>query len=375
MTYFDNAATTYPKTPALYNQLTDLYKEVGVNASRGKYKQAASMKDIEQRLRTNIATLFGLVDSSKVVLTPSSTISLNQILQGIDYSEIKTVYISPFEHNSVYRPLLSLQEQYGFALEVIPFDGFEWNEAKTNLAFQVKQPELVVLNHASNVFGNILPVKQIFDLAKQSGSITVLDASQTASLLDIDLKVIKADFVSFAGHKTFYGPSGIGGFVINSDINLNPVLFGGTGINSEDIGMPETYPERFEVGSMNSLGIIGLDLSLNWLLEQGLDNVRVRKQNNFSHLFEVLSGHDEITLVYGEDNVGIVSCLFEDYSPQDMALLLDEYNVSVRVGLHCAPLAHKHMNTVPNGTVRFSVGYFNTPDDFDKLEEVLKDLI
>ena len=377
MAYFDNSATSYPKPEVFYANIAEIFQTCGVNASRGKYKQSSEMKKIEERLRANLASdkFFNVCESHKIIFTASCTVALNQILQGLDYVNIKTVYISPFEHNAIYRTILYLQSLYNFDLEFIPFNKFEWEEGKTKLHFISKSPDLVILNHASNVFGNILPVSEIFTLAKQYDAVTILDCAQTAGVIDVDLQNSNVDFAAFAGHKCLYGPSGIGGFAINSKKTLKPVLFGGTGINSEEVGMPNSLPERYEVGSMNSLGIIGLDLSLNWLLETGLKNIRTKKCENFQKLIDILKKHDEITPIYGDYNVGVVSCLFEDNDPQEMGMFLDHNDISVRVGMHCAPLAHNHLNTVPSGTVRFSVGYFNTDEDFNALDEALYEIL
>jgi cysteine desulfurase family protein len=376
MPYFDNSATSYPKPEVFYANLAENFRNFGVNASRGRYKQSSEMKKVEERLRANLASqnIFN-ADAGKIILTPSSTVALNQILQGLDYSDIKTVYISPFEHNAVYRTILYLQSKYDFDLELIPFNKFEWDEGKTKLDFSSKNPDLIVMNHASNVFGNILPVAEIFSLAKQYDAITILDCAQSAGVINVDLQKLKVDFATFAGHKNLYGPSGIGGFVINSNIPLQPVLFGGTGVNSEEIEMPDTLPERYEVGSMNSLGIIGLDLSINWLLKKGVEHIRAKKQDNFQKLLDGLRKYDGITLLYGDQNIGIVSCLFENHNSQEVGSFLDRNDIAVRVGLHCAPLAHNHLGTEPSGTVRFSVGYFNTNEDFIALDKALDKLL
>ena len=389
MPYFDNSATSYPKPEVFYANLAESFRKYGVNASRGKYKQSSKMKEVEERLRANLAseTFFNVCESRKVIFTASCTIALNQVLQGLDYANIKTVYISPFEHNAVYRTIMHLQSMHSFDLEIIPFNEFEWAEAKTKLHFSSKKPDLVILNHASNVFGNILPVEKIFSLAKEHEAITILDCAQSAGVIDVNLKKLNADFACFAGHKSLYGPSGIGGFAINptsEDNNLkngrkptflHPILFGGTGINSEETAMPSSLPERYEVGSMNSLGIIGLDLSVNWLLETGLENINKQKKENFKKLLSVLKTYDEIKLIYGENNVGVVSCQLEDNNPQEMGMFLDQHDISVRVGMHCAPLAHKHMGTAPAGTVRFSTGYFNTDDNFEAFDEALYEIL
>ena len=317
MTYFDNAATTFPKPDIFYEKFIENIRLCGVNGSRGKYKKAAGMKNIEQSLRSSLAEYFGINEPNRVIFTASATVALNQVLQGLDYAKIKTVYISPFEHNSVYRPLIYLKNIHNFDLEFIPFEKIEWNKNKTKLLFDSKKPDLVVLNHSSNVFGNILSVEKIFSLAKNYNAITILDTAQTAGLLDMNMKKMNADFSCFAGHKGLYGPSGIGGFAINSNIKLKPILFGGTGINSEDIDMPNSFPERYEVGSMNSMGIIGLHLSVKWLFDVGLEPIRKQKEDNFNKLLNILKSYNEIKLIYGENNSGVVSCIFNDYSSQE----------------------------------------------------------
>ncbi|UDQ96971.1 aminotransferase class V-fold PLP-dependent enzyme [Lentisphaerota bacterium WC36G] len=373
--YLDNAATSYPKAPNFYEETMELYKELGVNASRGKYSVAEKMLNIELDLRKKIANIFNISNSKNVILSSSATVALNQIIQGIDYSDVKHVYISPFEHNAVYRPLLYMQKQFGFKILQIPFNKFSWDKNKTKVLFESQKPDVVVMTHASNVFGNILPVKEIFSMAKEYESLNILDTAQTAGLLEINLKELRVDFAAFAGHKSLYGPSGIGGFVINSNYVLKSILFGGTGINSEDVGMPSSYPERYEVGSMNSLAIIGLNTSLEWLLEKEIEKIRLQKIQNFKKLISELSYFNEdIKLIYSDDNVGVLSCIFNDYSCQEMGLILDEAGICTRSGLHCAPLAHKHIGTIDSGTVRFSLGYFNIQSEFNELNIILNSI-
>lgn len=375
MIYFDNAATTYPKPKILYKETMNLYEKIGVNASRGRYVVAEEMNILLNDLKMNLRKLFRCKQSVKVILNSSSTISLNQIIQGLDYSSINNVYISPFEHNSVYRPLLAMQKKYEFKIIQLPFDEFEWNENKTKLFFSTNKPDVVICTHASNVFGNILPIEEIFRISKEYNSINILDAAQTAGLLDIDANKMNIDFLAFAGHKSLYGPTGIGGFVYNSDKELSPILFGGTGINSEEEEMPNSIPERFEIGSLNSLGVIGLKLSTDWVLGKGLENIRKRERDNLILLENVLKDFEEIKFKISEESIGIISATFDNYSPGEMAEILSDYGVAIRSGLHCSPLSHKHKTTFPNGTVRFSVGYFNKNEDFDDLKKILEELL
>ena len=375
MTYFDNAATTYPKPKEVYENTMKLYSEIGINSSRGKYSKADEMNEITMQLRMNIAAIAGVKYDENIILTPSATVALNQIIQGIDYSLIKNVYISPFEHNAVYRTILAMKDKYNFELSYIPFDSFEWNKSKTEIFFNSQQPNLIILTNASNVFGNILPVEEIFELGKKYNAITVLDAAQTFGLIELKLNKI-IDFMVFAGHKTLYGTSGIGGFIYNNkNIRLSPILFGGTGINSEEKKMPDSIPERFEAGSHNILGIIGLKISTDWVLNTGIKEINNKEKENYEKLIKILERYEDMQIFKSERTVGIVSCKFKRFSPGEIGEIFNEYGIAVRTGLHCSPIAHKFIGTQLDGTVRFSVGYFNSDEDFENLEECLDEIL
>lgn len=370
MIYFDNAATSFPKAPTLQAELGALYAQIGVNPSRGHYGVSQELSKQIQEARDQIANHFN-VNSKGVIFSPSATYSLNQIISGLSYEKIKNVYISPFEHNAVLRPLYFLQKQNHFRLSFLPFNGFKWDQDKTEKLFRLSPPNLIVCTHASNVFGNILPIKEIFELGKEYSSITVLDCAQTAGLIPTDLQDLHADFASFAGHKTFYGPSGIGGLIINSSISLNPIVLGGTGINSAEKEMPLDLPERFEAGSLNTLGILGLLLSTKWLNRQ--QDIVERKNELFHLLYDRLMNCFGIRIITEPSipNVGIISCVWESCSPTEVGMFLDRHEICVRTGMHCAPIAHEHMHTAPEGTVRFSLGVFNSKHEIESLSACL----
>lgn len=378
MIYFDNAATSFPKAPPIYSDMGPLYQRIGVSPMRGSYAIAKELGALVDDLRNRLAMIFGVSDSGRVIITPSATVALNQVIHGIDFNTIKNVYISPFEHNAVIRPLKAQQKKFNFALHILPFSAFSWDEEKTKLFFKNKSPDLVFCTHASNVFGNVLPVKRIFQLGKKYGAINILDCAQTAGLLDTNLVQLQADYAVFAGHKTFYGPSGIGGLIINSSYQLMPLIFGGTGMNSEDEDMPDSTPERYEAGSLNSLGIIGLSLAIDWLNSVGTHNILKRKSDITAGLFDALAEHKDIFRIVSDrsvENVGIVSVTPQDYLPSEIAMILDTAGICVRHGLHCSPLAHKHIGTVNGGgTVRFSVSYLNTEDNIISLNNILGDI-
>lgn len=226
MIYLDNAATTFPKPECLYNAVNECMKSFAVNAGRGTYKVARQASEVIHSTRTALAKLVTISDENNVILSPSATIAMNIILNGLEYTANSTVYITPFEHNAVARPLKRLADIYGFSVEVIPFNGTTQKldaDAMHN-RFIVKHPDVVIVNHISNVTGNILPIDEIFSASKEYGAVNILDASQSLGLLPIDLSVQKIDFLVFAGHKNLYGNIGTGGFIYNSSLKLNLFL-------------------------------------------------------------------------------------------------------------------------------------------------------
>ena len=377
MAYFDNAATTFPKPEAVYKSMDLFQRHTGGSFGRGNYGFSASMKGVVDDTRSKIADLFHC-PAKEVIFEPSATISLNIIIQGIIRQGAKNIYISPFEHNAVTRTL-HYYENLGqikvTQLHVTP--NLKFDLQRIRFQFEERRPDLVILSHASNVIGLIAPVDEIFREAKAYGAITVLDMAQSAGLVDCDLSKDYFDFAVFAGHKTLLAPTGISGFVMKPDFNLEPVFFGGTGFESANQDMPRSLPERFEFGTLNTVGIVGLNASIKWILEQGINAIAQKESSNRKTLIELLSSYDFISLVGnvdGKDYVGIVSCLFQGISSDTAGQLFSERNISVRTGLHCAPLAHQFLKTYPSGTIRFSVNCFTNSDDFMELQTALNDI-
>ena len=377
MAYFDNAATTFPKPEAVYKSMDLFQRHTGGSFGRGNYGFSASMKGVVDDTRSKIADLFHC-PAKEVIFEPSATISLNIIIQGIIRQGAKNIYISPFEHNAVTRTL-HYYENLGQikVTQLHVTSNLEFDLQRIRFQFEERRPDLVILSHASNVIGLIAPVDEIFREAKAYGAITVLDMAQSAGLVDCDLSKDYFDFAVFAGHKTLLGPTGISGFVMKPAFNLEPVFFGGTGFESANQDMPRSLPERFEFGTLNTVGIVGLNASIKWILEQGINAIAQKESSNRKTLIELLSSYDFISLVGnvdGKDYVGIVSCLLQGISSDTAGQLFSERNISVRTGLHCAPLAHQFLKTYPSGTIRFSVNCFTNSDDFMELQTALNDI-
>lgn len=297
MAYFDNAATTYPKPDRVYSFMDAFYRKCGGNVGRGDYGIAKSAGALVADTRTHLQELLHC-PAKQVVFTPTATIALNIILQGLCMMGMKNFYISPFEHNAVTRTLHHFENTGEINVtQLAVTSDFRYDLEKIRYQFDDCKPDVVVVSHASNVIGLIAPAAEIFELAKKYGSYTVLDMSQTAGLVDCDVGRTTFDFAVFAGHKTLYGPTGISGFVMKPEIQLPAVLFGGTGYDSANQNMPDSLPERYEMGTSNIAGIAGLNAALQWSQEIGLQKIFEHEQQNRKKLLDILSQYDFITVV------------------------------------------------------------------------------
>lgn len=374
MAYFDNAATTFPKPNIVYDFMCDFYKNSGANAGRGHYGMAQSaaalIKDTRERLQKLLHC-----PAKQVVFTPTATIALNIIIQGLIKKGLRSVYISPFEHNAVTRTLHYFEEKGDIVVNKLYVNrDLGYDLERIRFQFDDIKPDLVIISHASNVIGLVAPIEEIFAIAKEYKAYTVADMSQSAGLVDTNVGLNCFDFAVFAGHKTIYGPTGISGFMMNPAVVLEPVLFGGTGFESANQNMPMSLPERYEMGTGNIAGLAGLNAALKWLEKQGIGNIWALEMQHRKRLLEVINRYDFLKIVGNNDEqkfVGIVSCVMEGISSDSAGAIFDRFGISVRTGLHCAPLAHQFLGTYPAGTVRFSVGYFTSDEDFEALEEAL----
>lgn len=411
--YFDNASTTFPKPNCVYEFMDSFYRTAGANAGRGQYKISAESSKIIFETRELLKELLNC-KNKKVIFTPTATIALNILIQGIvrkrcsarqifchaeldsasengfrnefgmtnDHKQLN-VYISPFEHNAVTRTLHALEREKLVKVKVLPIEkekNFSYDFQKIEREFENEKPELLILSHASNVCGLVCPVEKLCALAKKHGALTLLDMAQSAMLVPLELSSDLYDFAVFAGHKTLLGPLGVSGFTASEEVlqkNIEPVLFGGTGVDSQNQDMPHDLPARFEMGSMNIQAISGLHAALLWW-KDGAENIRQKEKENHLRLLEILQKYDFIKIAgpaaesRNENCIGVVPCIFNGYSADEIGNVLDEKNIAVRTGLQCAPLAHKTLGTFPAGTVRFSVGYFTSEEDFDALTEALE---
>ena len=375
MIYLDNAATTYPKPEEVYVAL-DKANRNAFNTGRGSYKCARVASEIKESVRNKILELNNL-KNGKVIYTNSATVSLNELIFGIDLKENDYVYISPFEHNSIIRPLEELKKRIKINIEIIPFDKETWNPDydKINDMFAIHHPSAIFLSQVSNVTGYILPYENIFKLSEKYNSINILDASQGFGIVPIS-NYENINYIVFAGHKSLYASFGIAGYIKLKNDKLKQNIFGGTGSDTMNPNMPNTIPEGYEAGSPDIVSICGLNASIDWI---NSTDIYTHEKELTDYLIEKIKEIKKVKLFIpnNHENIfGIVSIGIKDYSSDDVGSILDdEYNICVRTGYHCAPLIHDFIESLEyNGTVRISLNYFNAKNDIDLLVQALKSL-
>lgn len=377
MIYLDNAATTFPKPERVYDALDAANRNLSFNAGRGSYKAARDASAIIDDTKNQLLSLLHATGYADVVFTPSVTHALNQVLNGLDLTSNSVIYVSPYEHNAVARTVHQLSVNTGASVEMLPLtEDLQIDLEKAKYQFSTKAPSVIILNALSNVTGYILPVTELFLMAKEYGATTVLDAAQAAGLIDLDMPGLNADILCFAGHKTLMGPFGIGGFLIKRGITLKKVFTGGTGSASLILDMPEETPGRYEASSANVVAIAGLNASLKSL---NIDEHKEIVRELTDYLLEALEDIPSVNLMGAFDaskTLGIVSFVVEGYESDEVGTILDdEYNIAVRTGYHCAPYIHDYLGDKPyHGTIRVGLGQFNTKEDIDALVSAIKSL-
>lgn len=377
MAYFDNAATSYPKPDIVYTFMDRFYRNHGGSAGRGDYALANSAKGMIEETRSLLQELFHC-PAKQVVFTPTATIALNMIIRGVIEKGTRNIYISPFEHNAVTRTLYHFEKLGLITItELAITDLLKYDILRIRYRFDSVRPDLVIVSHASNVIGLVSPVEDIFALAKEYGAVTLVDMAQTAGLVDLNVGLETIDFAVFAGHKTLLGPTGISGFLMKPSVQLPPVLFGGTGYDSANQDMPESFPEKYEMGTLNIVGIAGLNAALKWIKEQTIVKLYSEEAAKRKELLTLIEDYNFLTVVgnvEGNKYVGIVSCLVDGISSDSAGGIFSERGISVRTGLQCAPRAHQFLGTYPAGTVRLSVNALTADKDFEDLKDALNDI-
>ena len=367
MIYLDNAATTLHKPPQVMDAVVRAMTAMG-NAARGAHGGALEAARTVYNTRVKLARLFGCPRPDHVIFAANSTEALNIAISGL-IRPGDHVITTDCEHNSVLRPLYRLEEG-GAALDVVPADRLGRVAYEDLEALLRPDTRAVVCTHASNLTGNVLDIARIGEMARRRGALLIVDASQTAGALPIDMEAMGIDVLCFTGHKGLMGPQGTGGLCVRPGVEIEPWKVGGSGVHSYDRRQPREYPTRLEAGTLNGHGIAGLSAALDFLQEVGLEAIEAKERALMDRFYQAVSAMDGVT-VYGDFSQArrsaIVALNIRDY---DSAAVSDElsetYGIATRPGAHCAPRMHRALGTTDRGAVRFSFSWFNTQDVVDE---------
>ena len=380
MIYLDNAATSWPKPLAVLHAMTEVLEQAGGNPGRSGHRLSIAAARVIYETRENTARFFGINDPLRVIFTGNATHALNLALRGLLKPGDRVVTTS-MEHNAVMRPLRFLEKK-GIILNVVPCsaDGsLDINDIRAAIHSDTR---IVVITHASNIVGTILPVAEVCTIAHESGAMVLVDAAQTAGAVPIDITAMGIDLLAFTGHKELQGPPGIGGLVISDNIDVSqiePLICGGTGSRSESQEQPDDLPDKYESGTANLVGIAGLGAGVRWIEEKGVEEIRSHHNELARLLIDGLSIIPEVK-IYGplnpENSIGIVSFTVNGKRVSEIGLRLDEeHGILSRVGLHCAPAAHRTVGSFPEGTVRLSTGLTTTTGDIQTVIQAINRIV
>ena len=377
--YFDNGSTSWPKAPGVAEAVGRLLTEGAFNINRGNYEGAYEVEAAVLDTRDQLARLFHAENSRRVIFTPGITHSLNYFIRGF-LKRGDHVLVTGMEHNAVMRPLRCMERE-GVTWECIPTDR-EGNVRASDVAGMIrKDTKAVIALHASNVCGTIVPVEEIGRICRERGVFFVVDTAQSAGTIPLHMEEACVDFLAFTGHKGLLGPQGVGGFLISDrlDGQMEPLIAGGTGSSSDSLDMPRTLPDKYESGTMNLPGIIGLHAALSYLERTGLETIRRRKLELTGYFLEEVKKLPSVRIAGRQGTEGRVAVVSLDFEGRDNAVtafrLEQEYGIMTRVGLHCAPMAHRALGTFPQGTVRFAFSAANTEDEIDRCVRALHSIL
>lgn len=377
--YFDNGSTSWPKAPGVVEAMTELLTKGAFNINRGNYEGAYEVEGIVLDTREKLARLFHAPSSRCVVFTPGITYSINFFLKGL-LKPGDHVIVSGMEHNAVMRPLRQL-ESIGVAYDVAQADT-EGMVSPDKVELLIKpETKAVMVTHASNVCGTVVPIKEIGEICKRNHLFFAVDSAQSAGTLEVNMQECSIDFLAFTGHKGLLGSQGIGGFLISEELEqvLTPVIAGGTGSQSDSFDLPANLPDKYESGTMNLPGIIGLHAALSYIEEVTVEEIHRKKMELTAYFLEKVRELEGVRIAGRQHTEGRVAVVSLDFEHVDNAVLAFEleanYGIMTRVGLHCAPLAHKSLHTYPEGTVRFAFSASNTKEEIDICVAGIKELL
>jgi cysteine desulfurase family protein len=369
--YLDNASTTFPKPKKVVDSIYNFLTNIGGNPGRSNHENSLTTNRILLNTRETIADFFGFSSIENVIFTNNITTSLNILINGT-LTKGDHVITSSMEHNSVLRPLINLKNNSIIDLDIVKGDKFGFINPLDIQELIRPSTKIIILSHASNVFGSIQKIKEIGIICKKHNIFFILDSAQSAGVLDVNFHELNLSALAFTGHKSLFGPQGIGGFILSDELNkiCNPFILGGTGSLSHSLVQPNFLPDKFESGTLNMPGIVGLYEGLKFIENEGIKTIREKNKALRSFIVSEMKNIKDITLYDDFNNLNnYTSCIsinMKDLDTSELSFILDnDYNIKNRSGLHCAPLAHETLGTFPSGTVRLSLSYFNNKEEID----------
>lgn len=377
--YFDNGSTSYPKAPGVAGAMEQLITQGAFNINRGNYEGAYEVEAQVLETREQLARLFHAKSSRQVIFTPGITYSLNYFIKGF-LQPGDHVIVTGMEHNAVMRPLRQMESR-GVCYDMAKTD--REGEVSLDSVENLFRPETkaVILLHASNVCGTIVPIQEIGELCRKHQVFFVVDTAQSAGTIPVDIQKSCIDFLAFTGHKGLLGPQGIGGFLISEELDaqMEPFIAGGTGSQSDSLDMPRELPDKYESGTMNIPGIIGLHAALSYIEDVGVEALHDKKMELTGYFLEQVRRFPEIRIAGKQGVEGRTAVVSLDFVNRDNALIAFEleqtYGIMTRVGLHCAPMAHQALGTYPQGTVRFAFSAQNTKEEIDVCIQAFREIL
>lgn len=373
--YFDNSATSFPKPESVYKCVEKAVRLYGANPGRGGHRMAVEASQAIYETREKVASLFNIKNPLQIAFTYNSTYALNFAVKGAVPKDSHIITTS-LEHNSVLRPVFYEKDENNAHVSIIEPSEDGNIHSEDIIAAMKPETKAVVLTHMSNVTGAIIDLLPITTEARKRNILTIVDVSQSAGFLDIDVEKMKIDILCFTGHKSLFGIQGTGGIYIREGIPFSPIIEGGTGSFSKMKRQPHSMPEALEAGTLNTPGIVSLGAGIDFINSIGLENIKKHEDNLTQKFVEGLKDIEEI-IIYGPEKRGpVVTLNIKGVDSGDLAAYLDEeYGILTRAGIHCAPLAHESMHSGENGGVRFSFGYFNTEEDITYAINTLKNIV
>lgn len=378
--YLDNSATSFPKPDSVYDFMCNFYKTKGVSPGRTGFDAAIETEEMVAQTRRMLMELFnGDGDPNRLTFSYNASDSLNMLINGLAQKG-DHVISTMLEHNSVLRPLYHLEQDGIIEVEYVPFDKITGYIDPEDIKRRIKKnTRMVVMNHCSNVLGTVQPIGEVGKICKEAGVLFIVDGSQSAGAVKVDMQAMGIDAFAFTGHKCLMGPTGIGGSYVMKDIPVRSTRFGGTGVRSAQRSHLTEFPYRLECGTLNLLGVAGLHAGVKWITEQGIENLHRKEMDLWDKMRSEIQKIENVTTycaVNRDHKNPVLSLNVNGFESGDVGTMLDvDYNIACRTGLQCAPFVHQHLGTdLIHGTVRLSIGPFTLEKDVDAAIQAIQEI-